>query len=169
MESFCRGRLTRIVFPLAPLALNNSQPVAIRSSTDFPSGFNFRRIGVRLGWLGLPLIAVFVRLKKSLVVQVAKRFDRPQLIGGPATCGRRRNAPAIEIAFQRKDDPTHVCGLTHAGHQAGLAQSRQRVAQLRQPTPQTTARRVTDPHMLDQFQRADSALVQIGNRLAVAV
>ena len=63
----------------------------------------------------------------------------------------------------------HVCVVAHAGHQAGLTQSRQRVAQLRQPTAQATARRVADPHVLDQFQGADSALVQIGNRLAVAV
>jgi hypothetical protein len=40
---------------------------------------------------------------------------------------------------------------------------------LRQPTPQATARRVTDPHVFDQFRGADSTLVQIGDRLAVAV
>ena len=82
---------------------------------------------------------------------------------------RKRKAAAIEIAFQRKDDPMHVCVVTHAGHQAGLTQSRQRVTQLRQPTPQATAGRVADPHVLDQRLGADSALVQIGNRLAVAV
>ena len=53
----------------------------------------------------------------------------------------------------------HVCVVARAGHQAGLAQSRQRVAQLRQPTPQATAGRVTDPHVFDQFRRAESALV----------
>ena len=55
------------------------------------------------------------------------------------------------------------------GDQTGLTQSLERVAQLRQPTSQAAARRVADPHVLDQFRRADSALVQIGNRLAVAV
>ena len=54
--------------------------------------------------------------------------------------------------------------------QTGLPQSLERVAQLRQPTSQTTtAGRVADPHVLDQFRRADSALVQVGDRLAVAV
>ena len=81
----------------------------------------------------------------------------------------KRKAAAIEVAFQRKDDPLYVCIVTHAGHQAGLAQSRQRVTQLRQPTPQTTTGRVADPHVLDQRLGADSALVEIGNRLAVAV
>ena len=83
--------------------------------------------------------------------------------------GRRRKAAAIEIALQRKDDPMHVCVVAGGGHQSGLTQSRQRVAQLRQPTSQATARRVTDAHVLDQFQGADSALVQIGHCLAVTV
>jgi len=82
---------------------------------------------------------------------------------------RKRKAAAIEVAFQRKDDPLHVCVVTHAGHQAGLAQSRQRATQLRQPTPQTTAGRVADPHVLDQRLGTDSALIEIGNRLTVAV
>ena len=83
--------------------------------------------------------------------------------------GRRRKAAAIEVAFQRKDDPAYVCVVAHVGNQTGLVQSRQRVAQLRQSTSQATARRVTDLHVLEQFQGADSALVQIGKRLAVAV
>ncbi len=63
----------------------------------------------------------------------------------------------------------HVCVVASGSDQTGLTQSRERIAQLRQPTSQATAGRVTDPHVLDQFRRADSALVQIGNRLAVAV
>jgi hypothetical protein len=62
-----------------------------------------------------------------------------------------------------------VCVVPRAGHQAGLTQRRQRVAQLRQPTPQATSRRIADPHVLDQFRRADSALQQIGHRLRVAL
>ena len=82
---------------------------------------------------------------------------------------RSREAAAIEVAFQRKDDAMHVGVVAGGSHQAGLTQSLERVAQLRQPTSQATAGRVADPHVLDQFRRADSALVQIGNRLAVAV
>ena len=82
---------------------------------------------------------------------------------------RSREAAAIEIAFQRKDDAVGVGVVADGSHQTGLTQSRQRVTQLRQPTSQATAGRVTDPHVLDHFRRADSALVQIGNRLAVAV
>src|ERR1035437_2065815 len=87
----------------------------------------------------------------------------------PVRRRRKRKAAAIEMALQRKDDATHVCVVSHAGHQTGLLQGRQRVAQLRQPTPQATAGRVTDPHVIEQRQGTDSALVQIGNRLAVAV
>ena len=63
----------------------------------------------------------------------------------------------------------HVGVVAGGGDQTGLAQSLERVAQLRQPTSQAAAGRVADPHVLDQFRRAESALVQIGNRLAVAV
>jgi len=59
--------------------------------------------------------------------------------------------------------------IASAGDQAGLPQSLERIAQLRQPTSQATAGRVANPHVLDQFRRADSALVQIGSRLSVAV
>src|SRR5205823_3181170 len=45
----------------------------------------------------------------------------------------------------------------------------QRVTQLRQPTSQTTAGRITDLHVLDQRQGVDAALEQIGHCLAVAV
>jgi len=62
-----------------------------------------------------------------------------------------------------------VCVVSYAGHQTGLTQSWQRVTQLRQPTSQAAAGRVADPHVFDQRLRADSALVQIGNRLAVAM
>src|SRR5260370_36015970 len=81
----------------------------------------------------------------------------------------RRKAAAIEVAFQRKDDPTHVGVETSSSDQAGLTQCRQTVAQLRQPTPQASAGGITDSHVLDQLQGADSALVQIGHRLTVAV
>ena len=54
----------------------------------------------------------------------------------------------------------HVGVVSRGGHQTGLTQSLKRVAQLHQPTSQATARRVADPHVLDQFRRADSALVQ---------
>ena len=59
--------------------------------------------------------------------------------------------------------------VAHGSDQTGLMQSLQRVAQLHQPTPQASAGRVADPHVLDQFRGADTALVQIGDRLAVAV
>src|ERR1035441_8199281 len=58
---------------------------------------------------------------------------------------------------------------TPGGNQTGLTQSRERVAQLRQPTAQATARRVTDAHVRDQFRRAESAVLQIGNRLGMTV
>jgi hypothetical protein len=76
---------------------------------------------------------------------------------------------AIEIAFQRKHNAMFVSVITGGSDQTGLMQSVERVAQLRQPTSQATAGRVADPHVLDQFRRADSALEQIGNRLGVAV
>ena len=63
---------------------------------------------------------------------------------------RIRKATAIKIAFQRKDDTTHVSVVSHPEHQTGLTQSRQRVAQVRQPTSQATAGRVADTHELDQ-------------------
>src|ERR1700730_9955909 len=90
----------------------------------------------------------------------------------PARTGegrRRRNTAAIEITLQRKDNTTNVCVVARRGHQTRLTQSRQRVTQLGQPTSQATAGRVTDPHELDQRRRAESALVQIGERLTMAV
>ncbi|HYW48608.1 MAG TPA: hypothetical protein VE959_37435, partial [Bryobacteraceae bacterium] len=58
------------------------------------------------------------------------------------------------------------CGVSqyHVPHYPGLTQCRQRVAQLRQPSSQATAGRVANLHVLDQLRRAESALVQIGNR-----
>ena len=65
------------------------------------------------------------------------RTSRPW---SPAKSGeaalQKRKAATIEVVFQRKDDPMHVCVVTHAGHQAGLTQIRQRVTQLRQPPPE---------------------------------
>src|SRR5260370_13208003 len=80
---------------------------------------------------------------------------------------RSRDAAAIEIAFQRKHQAMPVGVVAHGRDQTGLMQSLQRVAQLHQPTPQATAGRVADPHVLDQFRRTDSPLVQLGTRLAV--
>src|SRR6266849_5911835 len=80
---------------------------------------------------------------------------------------RSRQAAPIEIALQREDDAMLVGVVSNGRDQTGLTQSWERVAQLRQPTPQATARRVTDPHVLDQFRRAESALLQIGDRLGV--
>ena len=62
-----------------------------------------------------------------------------------------------------------ICVVAHGSDQAGLTQSLERVAQLHQPTSQSTAGCVADLHVLDQFWRMDAALAEIGNRLAVAV
>src|SRR5215472_7223310 len=35
---------------------------------------------------------------------------------------RRRKAAAVEVVLQRKDNPTHVCVVAHAGYQTGLTQ-----------------------------------------------
>jgi len=45
----------------------------------------------------------------------------------------------------------------------------ERITQLCQPTPQAAAGRVANPHVLDEFRRADAALMQIADCLAVAV
>ena len=62
-----------------------------------------------------------------------------------------------------------VSVITGGSDQTGLMQGMVRVAQLCQPTSQTTAGCVANSHVLDQFRRADSALMQIGNRLTMAV
>src|SRR5215471_10111919 len=82
---------------------------------------------------------------------------------------RGRQAAAIEVVFQRKHDATGVGVIAGGGYQTGLTQQLQRIAQLDQRTSQAAAGRVTNPHMLDHFRRADSALVQVGNRLPVTV
>src|SRR5260370_17333680 len=51
---------------------------------------------------------------------------------------RRRKAAAIEIAFQWKDDPTHVCVVTHAGHHPALTQTLYSVTPLLPPPPHST-------------------------------
>jgi hypothetical protein len=43
------------------------------------------------------------------------------------------------------------------------------VAQFHQPTAQARAGRVTDSHVIDDFRRAEAALMEIGNRRAVTV
>src|SRR6266699_2081190 len=82
---------------------------------------------------------------------------------------RSREAAAIEIAFQREDDALYVGVVSKGRDQAGLTQSRQGVAQLRQPTSQATTGCITDPHVLDQLRRAESALQQVGNRPGVTM
>ena len=62
-----------------------------------------------------------------------------------------------------------VCVVAGGANQAGLTQSWQCVTQLRQPTAQATAGRVANPHVLDQFRGAESALIEIGSRLAMPV
>ena len=76
---------------------------------------------------------------------------------------------AIEIAFQGKHNAMFVSVIAGSSNQTGLMQGMKRVAQLRQPTSQTTAGCVTDPHVLDQFRRPDSALMQIDDRFGVAL
>src|SRR5450631_3549147 len=83
--------------------------------------------------------------------------------------GRIANAAAVETAFQGEYDATRKSVIAGGVDQAGLAQGRERITQLHEPAPQATARRVTNAHVLDRFRRAESALLQIGNRLAVAV
>src|SRR6266481_4097889 len=83
---------------------------------------------------------------------------------------RSREAAAIQIAFQRKDNAAPVCVVANGSDQTGMTHRRERVDQMCQPTSQTTAaRRVTNSHVLDQFRRADSASIQIDNRLTVTV
>ena len=85
---------------------------------------------------------------------------------------RRRggDAAAIQIAFQREDDAMHVSVVASGGDQTGLTQSRERIAQLRQPASQAAAAGcVADPHVLNELRRAESALLQIRNRLGAAV
>src|SRR2546430_1856923 len=72
----------------------------------------------------------------------------------PVRWSRSRKAPAIEIALQRENDTTHVCVVTRAGHQTGLTQNFQWVAQLRQPTAQATSGRVADPHVFTALDAA---------------
>lgn len=70
------------------------------------------------------------------------------------TVGRRRGRKAapLQIAFQRKYDAMPVGVVARASDQTGLPQNRRRVAQLCQPASQATARRVADPHVLNQFR-----------------
>ena len=63
----------------------------------------------------------------------------------------------------------HVGVVSHGGDQTGLMQIGERITQACQPTAQASARRVTDAHVLDQFRRAESSVVQISNRLGVTV
>jgi hypothetical protein len=51
----------------------------------------------------------------------------------------------------------------------GLLQHRERIAQLREPASQTATGRVTDSHVLDHLGRMDTALLQIDDRLVIAL
>ena len=82
---------------------------------------------------------------------------------------RGRHAAAIEVALEWKHDTMRKGVLSGGGHQTGLTQRLERVAQLHQPSSQAAARRVANPHVLDQCRRADTTLVQISNRLSMAV
>jgi hypothetical protein len=63
----------------------------------------------------------------------------------------------------------YVGVIAGAGHQTGLSQNLERIAQVCQPTSQAATGSIADSHVLDEFWRADTALVQVGNRVAVAV
>src|SRR5215831_5324185 len=83
--------------------------------------------------------------------------------GQETMCRRRgRQTAAIEVSLQRKHDAMRVGVVSRSGYQTGFTQCLERVPQLHQPTSQASARRVADSHVLDQFGRADAALVQIG-------
>ena len=98
------------------------------------------------------------------------RKGRPCCLAGTGAGGADgENAASIQIAFQREHDPVHVKESCPAAvTRPALARS-QRVARCSQPGPQATAGRITDSHVLDHFRRVNAALVEIGNRLAVAV
>ena len=59
---------------------------------------------------------------------------------------------AIEVAFERNDHAMHVSVVAIGGNQTGLAERRRGVASLRQPTSQTAAGRIADPHMLNHLR-----------------
>jgi hypothetical protein len=74
---------------------------------------------------------------------------------------RRRisDAAAIKVAFQREDDAVGI-GIVAVGvDQTRLMQCFGRVAQLAQPCPKTTARRITDAHVIDDVGRVEPALL----------
>ena len=71
--------------------------------------------------------------------------------------------------MQRKDDAMDIGIVAGGGDQAGLTLALEQIAQLRQPTAQAVTWRVTNPHFLDQFRRVESALIEVGDCLAVAV
>ena len=52
---------------------------------------------------------------------------------------RGRKTAAIQVDFQREDNPTHVGVVARAGDQAGLTQNLERIAQLCEPTSQAAA------------------------------
>ena len=83
--------------------------------------------------------------------------------------GRGGQAAAIEVAVERNHDAMYVGVVSRGDYQTGLTQRLERIAQLHQPSSQATDKRVANSHVLDQFGRADSALVQVGNSLAVTV
>jgi len=82
---------------------------------------------------------------------------------------RGRQAAAIKVAIEWEHDTMRIGVVSGGGHQTGLTQRLERVAQLHQPSSQAATRRVANLHVLDQFRRADTTLVQVSNRLGMAV
>jgi hypothetical protein len=121
--------------------------------------------GYRSGWFRLR------NGEKSLVfvTDTQRVVYIPTRLGYSVLLSVAEPAAAIEIALQRKGDAIHVCVVADGSDQTGLTQGVERVAQSHQPTSQATAGCVADPHVLDHLRRANSTLVQIGNRLAMAV
>jgi len=80
-----------------------------------------------------------------------------------------RQAAAIKVALEWKHDTMRIGVVSGGGHQTGLTQRLERVSQLHQPSSQAAARRVADLHVFDQLRCADTTLVQVSNRLSMAV
>jgi hypothetical protein len=85
---------------------------------------------------------------------------------------RERRTPdgaAIQIAFQWEDDASDIGVIASGGDETGLLQHGERIAQLREPASQTAARCIADSHMLNHFGRVETALVQIDDRVVIAL
>jgi hypothetical protein len=85
---------------------------------------------------------------------------------------RRCGAPsaaAIEIAFQRNRDAAGEGVVAGGIDEARLPLERDGITQLRQPVVQTACSSVTEAHMFDHGRRMDAALLQISQRLVIAL